>query len=380
MKPSHAVSIDHLREMARRHLPRLVFDYIEGGAEDERGLKRNLDSFAKHRLLPRYLVDVSQRDQSATLFGRSYSGAFGIAPVGLSGFARPGADLMLAKAAAAANIPFVLSGAGCASIEEVARVAPHHTWSQLYVAREQRISDDIVRRAHDTGIEVLVLTVDVPIRAKRERDIRNGFVMPPRLAMRSLLEMLSHPSWLLSMTLGGMPVFGTWAPYSGNNAGSKETVSMFASQIPFTQTWENVDALRRSWPGKLVIKGVLHPDDALHAAESGADGIIISNHGGRQIDTAPTPLEMLPIIRAAVGSRLVVMLDGGVRRGSDIIMALALGAQFVFAGRAMMYGAAAGPGGADRAIAILREEIDLMLGQIGCPSISDLGPHVLLGQ
>ena len=380
MKISNSVSIDDLREIARCYLPRVVFDYIDGGAEDEYGLKRNRDSFAKYRLIPRYLVDVSQRNQSVTLFGRSYAGAFGIAPVGLSGFARPGADLMLAKAAAAADIPFVLSGAGCASIEEVARTAPRHTWYQLYVAREQKISDDIVKRAHDAGIGVLVLTVDTPIRAKRERDIRNGFVMPPRLAMRSLLEMVTHPSWLMSMALGGMPVFGTWAPYVGKGARSKETVAMFASQIPFTQTWDNVTALRRSWPGKLVIKGILHPDDALRAADAGADGIIISNHGGRQIDTAPTPMEMLPIVRATVGSRLVVMLDGGVQRGSDIIMALALGAEFVFAGRAMMYGAAAGSGGVDRAIAILREEVDLILGQIGCPRITDLGPHVLLGQ
>ncbi len=375
---TQAINIDALRQLARKRLPRLVFDYMDGGAEDETGLARNRSAFQDLLLLPRYLVDVSQPDQTTTLLGRSYAAPFGIGPTGLAGFARPGADLMLADAAVAANIPFVLSGAGTASIEAAAQRAPQHTWYQLYVSRDAQITADLVRRARDAGIETLMLTVDVPVHGKRERDIRNGFVPPVQPTASALLNMLGHPGWLLGMLRQGFPRFESWAPYAPAGASAKELGAFFASQIPFTQTWRDVDTLRRLWPGKLVIKGILHPADAQRALTAGADGIIVSNHGGRQLDSTPTALDVFPAIRAAVGQRLALMLDGGVRRGADVVKAKALGADFVWLGRATLYGVAAGGlAGAERAIAILREEIAATLAQTGVARMADVDAKLL---
>lgn len=374
----NAVHIDDLRKLAQQHLPRLVFDYIAGGAEDEFGLARNTNAFQAVQLLPRYLVDVSQRDQTTTLLGRSYGAPFGIGPTGLAGFARPGADLMLADAAVAANIPFVLSGAGTASIEAAAKRAPEHTWYQLYVSRDAHITADLVRRARDVGIQTLMLTVDVPVHGKRERDIRNGFVPPVHPTPSALLNMLGHPRWLLDMLRHGLPRFENWAPYAGEGATAKEVGAFFASQIPFTQTWRDLDTLRQLWPGKLVIKGILHPADAQRALDAGADGIIVSNHGGRQLDSAPTALDVFPAIRAKLGQRLALMLDGGVRRGADVVKARALGADFVWLGRATLYGVAAGgQAGAARAVAILRNEIDTTMAQMGVARMADVNADCL---
>lgn len=373
MNAAQAINITDLRQLARKRLPRLVFDYIDGGAEDETGLARNTDAFQAIQLLPRYLVDVSQRDQSTTLLGRSYGAPFGIGPTGLAGFARPGADLMLADAAVAANIPFVLSGAGTASIEAAAQRAPEHTWYQLYVSRDAQITADLVRRARDAGIQTLMLTVDVPVHGKRERDMRNGFVPPVQPTPSALLDMLGHPRWLLDMLRHGLPRFENWAPYVGAGASAKELGAFFASQIPFTQTWRDVDTLRQVWPGKLVIKGILHPADAQRALDAGADGIIVSNHGGRQLDSAPSALDVFPAIRAKLGQRVALMLDGGVRRGANVLKARALGADFVWLGRATLYGVAAGGlAGAERAIAILRDEIDTTMAQMGIARMVDV--------
>jgi len=373
-----AINIADLRRLAKRRLPRLVFDYIDGGAEDETGLARNTGAFQDHQLLPRYLVDVSQRDQTTTLLGRSYGAPFGVGPTGLAAFARPGADLMLADAAVAANIPFVLSGAGTASIEAAVQRAPEHTWYQLYVSRDAQITADLVRRGRDAGVQTLMLTVDVPVHGKRERDIRNGFVPPVKPTPSALLNMLGHPRWLLDMLRQGLPRFENWAPYAGEGASAKELGAFFASQIPFTQTWRDLDTLRQLWPGKLVIKGILHPADAQRALDAGVDGIIVSNHGGRQLDSAPTALDVFPAIRAKLGQRVALMLDGGVRRGADIVKARALGADFVWVGRATLYGVAAGGlPGAQRAIAILRDEIDMTMAQMGITRMADVNADCL---
>lgn len=378
MRIDQALNIDALRLLAKKRLPRLVFDYIDGGVENEAGLARNLRSFAELQLLPRYLVDVSQRDQSTTLLGRRYGAPFGIGPTGLAAFSRPGADGMLADAAVAANIPFVLSGAGTASIAAIAKRAPQHTWYQLYVSRDAEITADLIRRARDAGIETLMLTVDVPVHAKRERDIRNGFMPPVKPTGAALLNMLGHPGWLFDVLRHGLPRFENWAPYAGEGAGAKAVGEFFAAQIPFTQTWRDLEHIRALWPGKLVIKGIMHPDDAQRALDAGVDGIVVSNHGGRQLDCAPAPVDVFPAIRAAVGGRLALMLDSGVRRGADVIKAKALGADFVFVGRATLYGVAAGAqAGAQRAIDILREEIDLIMAQIGAAHMDDVGAHFL---
>jgi (S)-mandelate dehydrogenase len=380
MNTDKAINIEDLRRMAKRHLPRICFDFIEGGLEDELGIARNERAFNRHRIVPRYLVDVAQRDQSVSLFGRSYALPFGIAPTGLAGLFRRGADLMLAEAAAAANIPFIMSGASTASIEAAARVAPEHTWYQLYGARDMKVSEDLIRRARDAGLSTLVHTVDVPVNSKRERNIRNGFIRPYKLTASIVLDGLAHPAWLLDyLRHGGMPMFENWAPYARPGASANEVADFLGAQTPSTQTWRELEAYRRLWPRTLVVKGILHPDDAKRCAELGVDGIIVSNHGGRQLDRAPSPLEVLPAIDAAVGDKLTVMLDSGVRRGSDIVIAWCLGARYVFVGRATLYGAAAGgTAGAKRAIAILRDEIDRVLAQIGCPSFRQLGPEWLM--
>lgn len=378
MNINKAVNIEDLRRMAKRRLPRIAFDFIEGGVEDERGLARNESAFAQHPLLPHYLVDVSKRDQTATLFERTYASPFGIAPTGMAGLFRPGADLMLAEAAAAADIPFIMSGMSTASIEAAARVAPAHAWYQLYVARDAAISEDLIRRARDSGLNTLVLTVDVPVPSKRERNIRNRFELPLKLSVGTILEALTHPGWVAGYLRNGMPMFENWVTYAGAQADAEKVARFAQSQTPGILTWRDLEKFRRLWPRHLVVKGIMHRNDAIRAAEIGVDGIVVSNHGGRQLDQAPASLAVLPALHDAVGDKVALMLDSGVRRGGDIVTALCLGARFVFVGRATLYGAAvAGVPGVRRAIRILRDEIDRVLAQIGCPNIHDLGPDFL---
>ncbi|HJQ58399.1 MAG TPA: alpha-hydroxy acid oxidase [Vineibacter sp.] len=372
-------NVDDMRKAAKRRLPKIAFDFIEGGVEDEEGLSANELAFRRTKLVPRYLVDVSTRDQSAVLFGRSYASPFGIAPTGIAGLFRPGADLMLAEAAREANIPFIMSGSSTASIEELAKVAPEHGWYQLYAARDKKISEDMIRRADAAGLSTLVLTVDVPVHSNRERNQRNGFTRPLRMTLGTKLEALRHPGWLMEYLRTGTPMFSNWAPYAPKGADADAVAAFVATQTAAPLTWKDVENFRRLWPRKFVIKGVMHPDDAARALARGVDGIMVSNHGARQLDRAPSPLEVLPAIRDAVGDKMTLMLDSGVRRGADALTALCLGAKFVFVGRATLYGAAAGGrAGAAAAINILRREIDLTLGQIGCPRLDQLGPDFLM--
>jgi (S)-mandelate dehydrogenase len=377
---NRAINIDDLRKMAKRRLPRIAYDFIEGGVEDELGIARNEASFDRERLVPRYLVDVSKRDQSCDLFDRKYASPFGVSATGLAALFRPGADLMLAEAAAAANIPFMMSGMSTASIEAAAKVAPSHSWYQLYVARDREITLDLIRRVREAGFGTLVLTVDVPVSSKRERNLRNGFALPPKLTAASMLDALTHPGWIAGYLRHGMPRFENWAPYARANSTTAQINAFAAKQAPASSvTWKDLEEFRQLWPRHLVIKGILHRDDAIRAAEIGVDGIIVSNHGGRQLDQAPAPLEVLPGIREAVGDKVTLIVDGGVRRGADIIMALCHGARFVMVGRATLYGAAAGGvEGVRKAISILREEIDLVLGQIGCPNVAELDQSFLM--
>ncbi|HVC54017.1 MAG TPA: alpha-hydroxy acid oxidase [Stellaceae bacterium] len=388
MRLSDAVNIEDLHRMAKRRLPKIAFDFIEGGVEDERGLETNRAAFLKHRLLPRYLVDVSKRDQSQTIFGQKFSSPFGISPTGTAGLFRRGADLMLAQTAREANIPYIMSGASNASIEEAAKVAPDHTWYQLYAARDGQISEDLVRRAADAGLKALVLTVDVPVRPRRERNLRNGFAkirgtwLKAALSLKPtiLAEAMTHPGWVLEyIRHGGTPNLDNWVPYAKDGAGIDEVVDLVNTNTPaHAQTWRELETYRRLFPRTLVVKGLLNPADAIRAADIGCEGIIVSNHGARQLDQAPGSLDVLPAMKEAVGQRMTIMLDSGVRRGADILIALCLGAQFVTFGRPTLYGAVAGGlDGVRKAVDIFRSEIDLVMGQIGCPSLDQLGPDFL---
>jgi (S)-mandelate dehydrogenase len=389
MNIDDAVNIEDLHLLARRKLPKVMFDYIEGGVEDERGLSRNEAAFHKHRLLPRYLVDVAARDQTQTIFGRTFSSPFGISPTGGVGlYQRRGGELLLAEAAAEANIPYIMSGGSNASMEEAARIAPDNTWFQMYAAKDAGITDALVGRARDNGLGALVLTVDVPVHPRRERNLRNGFANVRRggvfealkLKPGIIAEALTHPLWVYDYVRnGGAPTLGNWAPHAGKDATIPQVLDFNRTQTPASaQTWRDLERYRRLFPRTLIVKGILNPADAIRAAEIGADGILVSNHGGRQLDQAPASLDALPAIKAAVGDRMTIMLDSGVRRGADILIALCLGAQFVTFGRPTLYGAVAGGlPGVKKAIDIFKTEIDLVMGQIGCPSLDQLGPDFL---
>ncbi|HTQ34936.1 MAG TPA: alpha-hydroxy acid oxidase [Stellaceae bacterium] len=388
MSLNGVVNIEDLHQAAKRRLPKIAFDFIEGGVEDERALERNRAAFNKHQLLPRYLVDVSKRDQSQTIFGRKFNSPFGISPTGTAGLFRRGGDLMLAQAAREANIPYIMSGGSNHSMEAAAKVAPHHTWYQLYAARDKSISEDLVRRAADCGLETLVLTVDVPVRPRRERNIRNGFAnirgtwLKAALSLKPhiLAEAMQHPAWVWEYVKnGGTPSMDNWTRYAPPGSNVDQVIDMWNANTPaHAQTWKELETYRKLFPRNLVVKGLMNPADAIRAADIGCEGVLVSNHGGRQLDQAPGSLDVLPAMKQAVGDRMTLLIDSGVRRGADILIALCLGAQFVTFGRPTLYGAVAGGlDGVKMAIDIFRTEIDLVMGQIGCPSLDQLGPDFL---
>ena len=379
MSVADAINYDDMRELARRRLPKIAFDFIEGGAEDEVALTTNDKAFRDARLVPKYLVDVSKRDQGTTLFGRQYASPFGIAPTGLAGLFRPGADLMLAEAARDANVPFIMSGAGNGSIEDLGKLAPEHGWYQLYAAKDKAISEDMIRRCADAGLSTLVFTVDVPVGSNRERNIRNGFSRPLKMSWSIMMEALGHPGWMIEHFRHGTPMFSNWQKYAGAGASADVVADFVSKQTPAPMSWKDVENFRRLWKGNLVLKGIMHPDDAVRAEQLGVDGIMVSNHGGRQLDLGASPLAVLPAVKRAVSQKMTVMFDSGIRRGADAVVALCRGAQFVFDGRATLYGAAAGgTAGATKALQIMRREVDLTMAQIGAPSIADLNGDFLM--
>jgi (S)-mandelate dehydrogenase len=371
-------SIAELRRRARAALPRLVFDYIDGGAEDEVALEGNTAAFDALRLVPRAGRDVARRDLSLRIFGRSWAMPFGISPTGLANLARPGADLDIARAAASADIPFILATVASTEIETAARAVPDHLWFQLYMPADRSIGHDLVRRARDAGAGVLVVTLDVPAPGKRERDLANGFALPLRLGPRNLLDFALHPGWAIRMARGGPPSFASLARYAPGETGSTSLAAFMSRQITADLTWEEVARLRDLWPRPILAKGVLAPEDVEHAARLGLDGVILSNHGGRQVGLAAAPITMLPAAVEAAAGRLPVLLDGGVRRGSHIAIARALGAAMVFAGRPTLYGAAvAGQAGAAAAVAILRDELDRCMAMLGTTELAALEPAMV---
>ena len=380
MNIKNAVNLDDIRELARRKLPRIAFDFIEGGSDDEHCLQRNRNAFQQYRLLPRYLQDVSERDQSTVLLGRRYSSPIGISPTGLAGLFRPDADVMLARAAQAANIPFLLSSASNGRMEDVVKAAPEHVWFQMYCTSDETINADLVRRARDAGVRVLVVSVDVPVNSNRERNKRNGFSRPFRMTPGVVIEAMAHPAWVLRyLRTGGIPMMSNWQPYAKAGASASEVAEMYGTLTPAPMVqWSHLQRIREAWAGPLVVKGILHPDDARQAARMGVDALVVSNHGGRQLDMAPSPLEMLPAIRAAVGDDMELILDSGVRRGSDVVIAKCLGARFSLFGRPTLFGAAvAGEVGIARTLQIVRNEIDMVQAQIGCRAFDELHPGYL---
>jgi (S)-mandelate dehydrogenase len=382
-KGASAVTIEDLRSLAKRRLPDFLFGPMETGAGIGEGSARNVRRLADLLLVPRVLADVSRIAPAAELFSSVYSASFGISPIGYAGNFRRNADRLLAEAAAAADIPFILSGGANESIETIARIAPRHAWYQLYGAKDPRRTDHMLERARDCGIKVLVFTVDFPVAPRVERLIRSGVRLPagvaPRAIPRVIRQMAAHPAWTLEfLSQGGPPPLRGWSAYAPAGAGVKAIARDYSSQIPSNQTWKDLDRIRKLWPGALVVKGIMHPDDAAMAADAGADAVTVSNHGSVKLDCLPAAVDVLPRVVRAVGHRIPVLFDGGIRGGQGIVAAHCLGARFCFSGRAVLYGAiAGGRAGADRAIRILKDEVTQTLAMIGCPAIAQLGPDFL---
>lgn len=367
------VTVADYRRRAKARLPKILFDWIDGGAGDEKGLIENRSIYDDFRFIPRYLLDVSDLSPAKRLFGREMAFPFGISATGYAGLFRPNADLMLAEAAQKSGVPFMLSGTSCSSIEDAAKVAPDALWYQLYVAAKLDITRDLIRRADAAGCDALVVTVDIPVEAPRERDIRNGFTFPPKFSRKVVLDGMTHPAWSLQYLMsGGMPMMDNWKPYAPDGSNAVE-VAKFANENSFAvQTWEHLEMFRKLWPRKLIVKGVMHPADAKRAVDMGVDGIIVSNHGGRQFDRSVVAPLLIPGLRRVLGPDVPIMLDGGIRRGADILMAMCLGADFVLGGRATLFGTVVGgEAGARDVLRIMRTELENLMGQVGCMSLED---------
>jgi len=375
MRFGDAINIEDLRAIAKRRLPRFVFAYVDGGAEDERTLVANREAFARLRFRPRTLVDVSNRAVSARLLGAPSALPVVVGPTGLNGLSWRDGDLALARAASKAGVPFAMSTVSMSLVEDIARDAPGRHWLQAYVFAERRITEAILGRARDAGFECAILTSDFPVTGKRERDLRTGLLPAQQFTLATKLDMLAHPRWLATVA--------TRRPRFVNierELPPGTDVNAFVGHSMFDPSfcWDDVKRFRDRWPRKLLLKGVLRADDAERALAAGIDGLVLSNHGGRQLDGAISALDALPEVARAVGGRASILVDGGVRRGSDIAKAVALGAEGVLLGRAPVYGlAAGGEAGVAHALAILADELDRTLALTGCTSVSGLSQDLV---
>ncbi|MDP9938883.1 alpha-hydroxy acid oxidase [Ectopseudomonas alcaliphila] len=374
-----AQNIEELREMARRRLPNFSFEYVEGGADDEFTLKRNRSIFESVTLQPRTLRDVGQRSLERSFFGRASQLPFMVGPTGFNGLLTRDGDLHLARAAADAGIPFVLSNASTTSIEDIAAVDGVRAWMQIYLYRTRDHVAKLVERVKRLKLEAIVVTTDSAIFGNREWDKRN-YAKPLQLDLRNRLDVLRHPEWIWDVLVpDGVPRFrnlGDLLPPGKDSV--KGAASALAAELDPTLSWDDIAWLRDIWHGKLIVKGMIHPDDARLALQYSVDGVVLSNHGGRQLDGAVSALETLPEVARINQGRMEIFLDGGFRRGSDIAKALLLGASGVLIGRAGLYGLAAGKGpGAAHALEILRTELDRTLGLLGCSSLEELTPDLI---
>lgn len=368
-----------LREAARRRLPKGLFEFMDRGNDDEIAMRDNIAALQRIKLVPRVLNNVSTRHQAITLFGKRQEMPVIVAPTGSAGLAWHEGEIALARAAKAHGVPFTLALGSMTKLERVAEQAGgagSSLWFQFYLWPQRKLSHEVIARARDAGFEALVFTVDTPVAPGREYNLRNGMTVPFQFTPRNTLDVLAHPRWLAGVWLRYMLTTGT--PRFQNFPATTQTKitalplgrsSNFSADV----TWDDVREMRKLWPGKLILKGIQHPADAVRAADCGADAVVISNHGGRVLDASPAPIQTLPRVVDAVGKRLTVIVDSGFRRGADVVKALALGAHAVMLGRAPLHGvAAAGEAGARRALEIYRNEIDRVLALIGCTDVAQL--------
>jgi len=372
--------IEDLRDVARRKVPKAFFDYVDSGSYNEETLRANRADLEMIKLRQRVMVDVSNRSLATTIIGQNISAPFALAPIGLCGMQHGDGEILAAQAAEEAGIPFTLSTMSICSIEQVAEAASRPFWFQLYVIRDRDFSRDILERASAAKCNALVLTVDLQVLGQRHRDIRNGMTVPPEMRLRNVIEMARKPRWALSILKSKSKTFGNLA---GHLEGMEDITSLAQwtnSQFDPALNWKDVEWIKKVWPGKIIIKGILDVEDARTAVKLGSDAIVVSNHGGRQLDGAPSSISALPAIAQAVGSDTEVLFDGGIRTGADLLRALALGARACLIGRAYVYGlGAAGKAGVAKAIDILQKELSVAMALTGTTRIRDLGPQVLVG-
>jgi len=371
-------SIDDLRARARQRIPRFAFEYLDGGCNEDVNLHKNTAEIREVELKPYYLRDYRTSDLKTELFGQVYDAPFGVAPVGLQGLMWPNAPEILAKAAIAHNIPFALSTVTTTSIERIGKLTEGRFWYQLYHPTDNALKDDLLDRAEAAGCQVLILLCDVPTFGYRPRDIRNGLAMPPRMTLRNILQILGRPNWAINTLRHGQPHFANLKKYMSKNMNMGQLGAFMNQTFSGRLNEAKIAAIRERWKGKIVLKGVASEEDADLAIRLGLDGIILSNHGGRQLDAGQSTIHALgPIVKKFAG-QIKIMLDSGVRTGPDIACAIASGAEFVFLGRSFMYGVAAlGKAGGDHTMSILKIQLKQVMEQLCCERVTDLPQHLV---
>jgi L-lactate dehydrogenase (cytochrome) len=370
--------IEDLRLLARRKVPKMFFDYADHGSYAEETLRANREDLARIKFRQRVLLDVSQRDLRSTIIGEPVMLPIALAPVGLCGMQWGDGEILSCRAARAAGIPFCLSTMSICAIEDVAAQVEQPFWFQLYVMKDRGFVRALVERAIAAKCSALVLTIDLQVLGQRHCDVRNGMTVPPDLKIRNALDIATKPRWALSILRGRRKTFGNLAGHVRGMENVNSLAQWIAGQFDPALSWKDVEWIKSLWPGKLVIKGLLDVEDARIAARTGAAAIVVSNHGGRQLDGAPSSISALPRIADAVGSDIEIMFDGGIRSGQDVLRALALGARSCMIGRAYLYGlGAAGQAGVARAIEIIRDELDVTMALTGTRSIKEIGPHLI---
>jgi L-lactate dehydrogenase (cytochrome) len=371
-------SIGDLRELAQKRLPRALFDYIERGSYDEFTWGRNRSDLRDLTLRQRVMVDVSSLSTGVTVLGHHWNVPVGLAPTGMAGLFWPDGEIAAARAAYEARVPFVLSTMSICSIEDVRAAVEGNFWFQLYMMRDRAFNEGMIARARQARCEVLVLTLDLPLQGLRRRDAKNGLAVPPRLTFASAGDLLSRPRWLAGVLRNPRRTFGNLAAFFPKK-GTAAISEWVGSQLDCTLTWKDIAWVRDRWPGKLVLKGILDADDATEALSTGMDAIVVSNHGGRQLDGATSTIAALPRVLDAVGGRCEVLFDGGITCGQDVLKAMALGARGCFTGRSFLYGLAAhGEAGVSLALGILRREFEISMALTGVPDARNIGRHVLV--
>lgn len=371
-------SIADLKIKARKKIPRFAFEYLNGGCNDDVNIKRNNDEIRNVQLRPDYIKKFNGSSLKTSIFGIEYDSPFGIAPIGLQGLMWPNSPEILAKSAFKNNIPFILSTVSTSSIEKISGITEGKFWFQLYHPAEDKLTDDLIIRTHDSGCKVLVILCDVPTFGYRPKDIKNGLSMPPKMNLNNFFQIFSKPHWAVETIKYGQPSFETLKPYMPKGLNLKQLGGFMNQTFDGRLNEEKIKKIRDNWKGKLVLKGVSSEFDVKQSIRLGIDGIIISNHGGRQLDAGPSSIKVLEKIAPKYGDKIEIMMDSGIRSGPDISRTLATGAKFTFLGRSFMYGVCAlGKKGGDQTIHILKTELNQIMEQLCCEKISDLPFHIL---